>query len=181
MRQDSDVPLIADASTDDETRRWLDDEPLTPDQESGSVARSKEQWHSGRGAPFVIAEAESDRPLGLVNLQLGEDVGVAGLAVSVFPEGRGHGVAPKALRLAAVWGLRELGLQRVFAEAAAENVASIRAIEKAGFEREGLLRAHCKTHGQRHDCVMFSLVPTDIDDDAEVGSGKPPISYESAD
>jgi hypothetical protein len=46
---------------------------------------------------------------------------------------------------------------------AADNLASIRAIEKAGFQREGLLRSHCKTHGERHDCVMFSIVPGDVD------------------
>ena len=67
-----------------------------------------------------------------------------------------------ALRLAAIWGLRELGFARVAAEAAADNYASIRAMEKAGFHREGTLRAHCKTHGERHDCVMFSLVRTDL-------------------
>ena len=50
----------------------------------------------------------------------------------------------------------------MFAEAAADNEASIRAIEKAGFQREGTLRAHCKTRGQRHDCVMFSLIPRDM-------------------
>jgi hypothetical protein len=38
------------------------------------------------------------------------------------------------------------------------SVASIRAIEKAGFRREGLSRDHCETHGRRHDCVMFSIV-----------------------
>jgi RimJ/RimL family protein N-acetyltransferase len=80
----------------------------------------------------------------------------------VFPEARGRGVASRALHLGAAWGLRELGLQRVFAEAAADNQASISAIEKAGFHREGVLRAHCKTHGRRHDCVMFSLLPEDI-------------------
>jgi RimJ/RimL family protein N-acetyltransferase len=111
----------------------------------------------------VIADAADDRPLGLLNLQFGEDEEVAGLAVSVFPEARGRGVASRALRLGATWGLRELGLQRVFAEAAADNEASIRAIEKAGFQREGVLRAHCKTHGRRHDCVMFSLLPEDVD------------------
>lgn len=93
----------------------------------------------------------------------GDDEEVASLAVSIFPEARGRGLAAKALRLAAVWGLRELGLARVAAEAAADNYASIRAIEKAAFHREGTLRAHCKTHGERHDCVMFSLVRTDIE------------------
>ena len=163
MRRDTDVPVIAEASHDPETRQRLDDEPLTPDRQRDSVARAQEQWRTGTGAPFVIADAADDRPLGLLNLQFGDDEEVAGVAVSVFPQARGRGVAAKALRLGATWGLRQLGLHRVFAEAAADNRASIRAIEKAGFQREGILRAHCKTQGRRHDCVMFSLLLRDID------------------
>jgi RimJ/RimL family protein N-acetyltransferase len=162
VRREADVSAIAEASHDPETRRRLNDEPLTPDRQRESVSRVEEQWRSGSGAPFVIADAGDDRPLGLLNLQFGDDEEVAGLAVSVFPGARGRGVAARALRLGAVWGLRELGLQRVFAEAAADNAASIHAIEKAGFQQEGILRAHCKTHGQRHDCVMFSLLPQDM-------------------
>ncbi len=153
---------IAEASFDRETRRWLDDEPQTAEQERGSLSRSREQWRTGRGAPFVIADCGSDRPLGLVNLQFEGEGEVAGVAVSVFPEARGRGVASSALRLAARWAFSELPVRRVYAEAAVENAASIRAIEKAGFHREGVLRAHCKTHGHRHDCVMFSLVPDDL-------------------
>jgi RimJ/RimL family protein N-acetyltransferase len=163
LRRETDVAAIAEASHDPETRRRLNDEPLTPERQGESVSRAEEQWRSGTGAPLVIADAGDDRPLGLVNLQFGDDDEVAGLAVSVFPDARGRGIAARALRLAAVWGLRELGLERVFAEAAADNEASIRAIEKAGFQREGTLRAHCKTHGQRHDCVMFSLLPEDVE------------------
>jgi RimJ/RimL family protein N-acetyltransferase len=109
----------------------------------------------------VIADAETDLPIGLLNLTLDDSREVGGLAVSVFPAARGRGVAARALRLASAWALRDLHLERVFAEAAADNIASIRAIEKAGFHREGVLRAHCKTHGVRHDCVMFSLVASD--------------------
>jgi RimJ/RimL family protein N-acetyltransferase len=150
VRRAEDVPLIAAASHDPETRRRLDDEPLTPDRERESLARVEEQWRSGSGAPFVIADAGDDRALGLVNLQFGED---ATVAVSVFPEERGRGIASRAMRLAATWGLRELGLRRVVAEAAADNVASIRAIEKAGFRREGL----------RDDQVRFFLLSEDVD------------------
>jgi RimJ/RimL family protein N-acetyltransferase len=162
LRDDRDVPSIADASHDPETRRWLDDEPLTSERQRDLVLRANEQWRSGRGAPFVIADAATDRALGLLNIQFGEDEEVAGLAVSVFPEARGRGVGSRALRLAAKWAALELGLRRVYAEAASENIASIRTIEKAGFQREGLLRAHCRTHGRTHDCVMFSVVPSDF-------------------
>ena len=119
VRRAEDVPLIAAASHDPETRRRMDDEPMTPERELSSVARTEEQWRTGSAAPFVIADAADDRALGLVNLQFGED---ATLAVSVFPDERGRGIASRAMRLAATWGLRELGLRRVVAEAAADNV-----------------------------------------------------------
>jgi RimJ/RimL family protein N-acetyltransferase len=144
------VPLISAASHDPETRRRLDDEPLTAEREASSVARTEEQWRSGTAAPFVIADADDDCALGLVNLQLGDD---ATLAVSVFPEERGRGVASRALRLAAIWALRDLGLGQVVAEAEADNTASIRAIEKAGFRRAGL----------REDHVRFRLLPEDVE------------------
>lgn len=162
LRRESDVAAIAEASHDPETQQRLEDEPLAPERQRGSVSRALEQWRTATGAPFVIADADDDRPLGLVNLQFTDDDAVAGLAVSVFPGARGRGIAAKALRLASIWGFRELGLLRVFAEAAVDNEASIRAIEKAGFQREGTLRAHCATHGKRHDCVMFSLLPEDV-------------------
>ena len=161
-RRESDVAAIAAASQDPETRRRLNDAPVAPATEGESIERAERQWATGKGAPFVIASADDGRPLGLLNLQFGDDGEVASLAVSVFPEARGRGVASRALRLGALWGLRELGLARVVAEAAVDNEASIRAIEKAGFYREGTLRAHCKTHGERHDCVMFSLVAADL-------------------
>jgi RimJ/RimL family protein N-acetyltransferase len=162
LRRLEDVPAIARASHDAETLRWLNDEPMAPGQEHDSLARAEEQWRSGCAAPFVIADADTDVALGLVNVQFGVAEEVGGLAVSVFPARRGRGVGSRALRLAAVWAISELGVRRVFAEAAVENAASIRAIEKAGFRREGVLRAHCSTHGRRHDCVMFSLLPEDL-------------------
>ena len=162
MRRVGDIAAIAEASRDPETQRRLNDGPLSEEAQRETVARTEQQWETGRAAPFVIADARDDRPLGLLNLQLREDEEVANLAVSVFPEARGRGIASRALRLGALWGLRDLGLARVAAEAAVDNHASIRAIEKAGFQREGTLRAHCKTHGERHDCVMFSLVASDV-------------------
>jgi RimJ/RimL family protein N-acetyltransferase len=162
LRREEDIVSIAEASRDPETQRRLNDGPLSEEAQRASVQRAEEQWATGKGAPFVIADARDDRPLGLVNLQLREDAKVANLAVSVFPEARGRGIAARALRLCALWGLRDLGLARVAAEAAVDNHASIRAIEKAGFQREGILRAHCETHGERHDCVMFSLVAGDL-------------------
>jgi len=149
LRRAEDVPIAA-ASHDPDTQRWLEDEPMTPEREARSLARAEEQWRSGAGAPFVIADAADDGPLGVLNLQFGDG---ATLAVSVFPEARGRRLASRALRLGATWGLRELGLERVVAEADPGNTASIRAIEKAGFRRDGL----------RDGKETFVLLPQDLD------------------
>src|SRR3954463_11621208 len=134
LRRAEDVPAIAAASHDRETQRWLEDEPMTPEREAGSLERAAEQWRSGRGAPFVIADAVDDRPLGLLNLQLAE---AATLAVSVFPEARGRGLAPRALRLGASWALRELGLARVAPPGDARHTGAHPPRAKTGVLRGG--------------------------------------------
>lgn len=121
----------------------------------------RETWAQGERAPFVIVDPATDRALGLISLRIVTD-GTASLAVSVFPEGRGLGVAPAALQLVARWALTECGFHRVEAEADVANIASRHAIEKAGFVREGVLREHCETHGRRHDCELFALVRSDL-------------------
>ena len=49
MRRAADVPLIAEASSDAETQRRMDDELLTPDRGRDSVARAEEA-HGRRSA-----------------------------------------------------------------------------------------------------------------------------------
>jgi RimJ/RimL family protein N-acetyltransferase len=160
LRDPKDQPVISAASHDPETQRWLDDEPI-PMSGTPVFRDPRETWARGERAPFVIADPVTDRALGLVSLRVVTE-GTGSLAVSVFPEGRGQGVAPAALQLVARWVLIECGFHRVEAEADVANTASRRAIEKAGFVREGILRDHCETHGRRHDCEMFALVRADL-------------------
>jgi len=68
-----DVPLIANASGDPDTRKWLDDEPLTAERERDLVSRAEERWRSGRAAPFVIADATNDVALGLLNVRFDDE------------------------------------------------------------------------------------------------------------
>ncbi len=160
LREVKDQPLISAASHDPETQRWLDDEPI-PTSGPPIFPDPLATWAQGKRAPFVIADSATDRALGLISLRVIAD-GTGSVGVSVFPEGRGQGVGPAALRLVARWAIVESGFQRVEAEADVANTASRRMIEKAGFTREGILRAHCETHGVRHDCEMFALVRADL-------------------
>jgi len=66
-----------------------------------------------------------------------------------------------AVRLVSSWAF-ELGIRRLNLITAPENAASQRVAERAGFTREGLLRAWLPTSTGRRDSVMYSLLPNDL-------------------
>ncbi|MCW3816582.1 GNAT family N-acetyltransferase [Micromonospora sp. DR5-3] len=154
-RRESDVESIAAASHDPEIRRWLDDEPMDAQARRDCVARGEDMWRSGKAAPLVIADASTDEPVGSINLQFRSDT-VATVAYGVFPQRRGQGVAPRAVRLLARWALTDLGLARLILEADEANLASIRVAEKAGFHRTGT-RTEPAGDGDRRTIVVFAL------------------------
>ena len=53
-----------------------------------------------------------------------------------------------------------------------------RALEKAGFTREGVLRGALFRRGQWHDCVFYGILRDDVDlDGGEAASATPGIDY----
>jgi len=86
----------------------------------------------------------------------------AELCVVVARAHWGKGVATAALKraVAAVFGDLE-GVERVEALVDADNAASQRALEKAGFQREAVLRSYCVVKGRLRDMVVYSFISTD--------------------
>jgi ribosomal-protein-alanine N-acetyltransferase len=70
----------------------------------------------------------------------------------------GRGITTEALRLFTDYAFDSLGLLRLFALPFADNAASIRVLEKAGFQREGTLRASAVKFGQPRDQAMYARV-----------------------
>ena len=70
----------------------------------------------------------------------------------------------RAVGLVSRWAFQELRCERLQLRADADNVASQRVAEKAGFTREGVLRSvHFNARQKRRvDYVMFSLLPLDL-------------------
>jgi RimJ/RimL family protein N-acetyltransferase len=97
-----------------------------------SMERVAEAFRTGQSAPLVIADRESNEPIGLINLQFRDDH-LATIAYSVFPAHRGKGAAPRAVRLMADWAFGHLGLTELWLEIDPRNVASVRVAEKCGF------------------------------------------------
>ena len=87
----------------------------------------------------------------------------ARLGYWVAADSRGQGICTRALRLLSRYALDELRMQRVELITDPDNVASQRVAEKAGFQREGVLRAHLlHRDGRVRDSVMFSLLPGEL-------------------
>ena len=130
LRRDADLTIIAAARHDPDSRRWLDDAPQdAPPRSADALA---EMWRRGEAAPMVIADAASDEPLGLINVQFRSDE-EATVAYQVFGSRRGRGTAGRALELVAGWCFRDLGLCRLLLEIDPANTASLRVAEKCGF------------------------------------------------
>lgn len=69
-----------------------------------------------------------------------------------------RGIASEALELFMRYAFDQLRLLRIFALPLADNGASIRVLEKAGFAREGTMRASCVKYGEPRDQALFARI-----------------------
>jgi [ribosomal protein S5]-alanine N-acetyltransferase len=73
-------------------------------------------------------------------------------------EYRGKGIMPKAARVIAEYGFKKYKLVRIQASSRTYNKGSLKALEKAGFKFEGVLRKYVCKDGKYYDNAMFSMV-----------------------
>ena len=126
------------------------------------IERAARSWAEGTAATFVISNGPDGAGLGTIGLHLAAgDTGLAEVGYWLAPEARGHGAATIAVQLVSRWAFTVVGIDRLSLQTAPENVASQRVAERAGFTREGLLRAWMPTPDGRRHSMMFSLLATD--------------------
>jgi RimJ/RimL family protein N-acetyltransferase len=77
----------------------------------------------------------------------------------VVPAARRRGLALAAVRELVAWALGAVGLQRIGLATLEENVATQRLAERAGFTREGLLRAYTREFDRPVDNLVYSVLP----------------------
>ena len=83
------------------------------------------------------------------------------IGITLLPEWRGRGVGSEAQRQLADYLFTYTPVVRNEAGTLPENVAEQRALERAGFTREGTLRRIAFGHGRWCDNVVYSRVRTD--------------------
>ncbi|XP_047314653.1 uncharacterized N-acetyltransferase p20-like [Impatiens glandulifera] len=80
----------------------------------------------------------------------------------------GKGIGTKAVKMVASTIFKEWSeLERLEAAVDVRNKGSQKVLEKAGFEKEGVLKKYMKLNGKARDMFMFSLVSHDHDHDQD--------------
>ncbi|MBV8430266.1 MAG: GNAT family N-acetyltransferase [Solirubrobacterales bacterium] len=157
--RDSDVRAVAEACQDPEIARWTS----VPENYTEADARAFLLYRydavlAGTTAPFAIV-SDRDQLLGsiaLMRIDWDHTRGEAGYWLARWGRGQGH--ATRALRTLVIWGFGSLGLGRIDLFAATGNRASQRVAERAGFVREGVLRAYMRGKEGPQDMVGYGLL-----------------------
>jgi RimJ/RimL family protein N-acetyltransferase len=112
----------------------------------------------------LIVEVLADhRPIGTVSwhgVHYGPNVESLAwnIGINLIPDGRGHGFGGEAQRLLAVWLLETTPVNRIEASTDVENFPEQRALEKAGFQRDGVMRGAQFRAGAWHDIAVYGLL-----------------------
>jgi len=129
--------------------------------------------------PYTVADAEqyiaraaaespvtrfaidvSDEAVGSVSLKVGSDIERRSAEIGYWlgEAHWGRGIMSAAVRAATEYALGELDLLRVFAVPFARNPASARVLERAAYQREGVMRRSAVKDGVVLDQFLYAAV-----------------------
>ncbi len=108
--------------------------------------------------PLFLFDPDSRQLLGglnLTNIRRGA-ASMASLGYWMGAPHAGRGLMSEAVRLLIPFAAQRLRIRRIEAACVPENAASLRLLEKAGFEREGYAREYLAINGVWRDHLLFA-------------------------
>lgn len=153
-----DHAFFAETSSDSEYRRYQDAAPAMPYSEKESRANRRDD--EPNRVSFHLRTVEDDRLIGFgALLSIRWNHRRAMLAIGIADRaywGRGYG--SDAVQLLLRYAFDELNLYRVGLNVWELNPRAVRAYEKAGFQREAVLRRDTLKDGCRSDSIMMGIL-----------------------
>lgn len=147
---------------------WLNDPEVTRYLETGQFPSTKKEvqryveryQHSKTNLLFAIIDRVTHQHIGNVTLNHIHPIhrtADTGLMIG-RKEFWGQGYASEAWGLLLDYAFQRLGLRKIIAGAVADNVASLVALKKLGFQVEGTLRQEVFVDGAYQDVVRLGLL-----------------------
>ena len=157
LRRD-DLPALARHANNPKVAMYLRDRFPHP-YSSDDAAQFFEYAETTR-EECVACIAVNGEAAGMIGVQFRKDIErcSAELGYWLGEEFWGRGIVTAAIRSFTQWAMPRFELTRLYAEIFTENGASVRVLEKSGFERVGVLRKAAIKHGHYHDYVLYDLV-----------------------
>ena len=158
--RDSDVPDLVRVCQDPDIVRWTAVPPAYSEADARTyLLRRHDAILAGTAAPFAVVAATGEELIGSIALvRIVWEHRRAEVGYFLSRDARGSGHATRAVGLICRWGFDSLALERIDLYAATENAPSQRVAERAGFEREGILRSFMRGKGVQLDMVAFGLL-----------------------
>ena len=109
---------------------------------------------------YSFAVTENDACIGSISVTRGENIHrlTGELGYYIARERWGRGYATRAVREICRYVFENTDIVRICAEPFADNAASCRVLEKAGFTLDGTLRANAIKSGRIRDTRIYSLL-----------------------
>lgn len=157
----ADAQAIFDAYAQDaEVTRYLIWSPHSSVAETEDyLRRSLAEAAGGAKYPFVIEKRDDESVLGVIDLRVDRFKAEVGYVLARGAWGKGY--MTEALRAVVEFAFTLPEVRRVGAFCDVENLASARVMEKAGMEREGVLRKfgiHPNASAEPRDVFCYSVV-----------------------
>jgi ribosomal-protein-alanine N-acetyltransferase len=131
----------------------------TEQEAHGWVERQRGRLVEGIGFSFAVADAGTNLAVGSIGLWLAQlPHGRATAGYAIAPSARGRGLATAALTALTTFAWTVPTLHRVELYIEPTNIGSVRTAERAGYQREGLLRSHQEIGGSRRDMLLYAAV-----------------------
>jgi ribosomal-protein-alanine N-acetyltransferase len=145
--------------------RWMPDELERPAWRL-RISRYREDHARGTALAFFIFERETGRLAGGITLgNIRHGVSQSGhIGYWIGERYAGRGLMTDAVKVLTRFAFDTMRLHRIEAACIPDNNRSIRVLEKAGFEREGLLRSYLRINGAWQDHYLYAKIADDVSD-----------------
>ncbi|NQU79755.1 GNAT family N-acetyltransferase [Candidatus Woesearchaeota archaeon] len=133
--------------------------PCSKDELGYELQKFKKQEESGESIGFCIYETSLEHVIGTIGFnEIDSENNTAAIGSWLGKQYWRKGYATESLRLMLDLGFTHLQLEQIYAKVLSTNVASMRLLERLGFQKEGVFRRQVFRDCTFHDILVYGLL-----------------------